>query len=548
MTKKDIIKSFFSQHKILVISNFILGFFEGILTIFIPIVLTHFFSFLFDINSYRVQYLLPIPEMIKNNFWNYVIFFFSIIFIRFLLGFSFRYYTGKIGELFAMQIKNKLFKHQIDTDISLYDKRGTGRFLLRYSGDLGSVQNYITKGIIRFFKDILVVGVAFIFLMQIHIYFGVLFLIIFLISFFILSFPAKKLYHISEKRRNIKSRVLSFVSERFISIKSIRSFNKEYTEVKKFNRQTEDIYEEGKKYFFWQSLIFSSVPFILYSTILGIIILIYFQNHNNELLKNGPVLFVAILIFISIIPVCRRLLNIHPTWKKGDISFKKLIRIFELPLQKSGRKKIKNIAHHLEIKNINLIHQKNISFSISEKGIYQIKIKNTEDGHQLLQFILGLQFPKQGNIFLDNISCNTIDGKSWRRQISIISNHWNLLGKTVFEAISYSRKKEKRIIAQKIVEQLQQNIAEEHQLNLNQRIGEFGNNISLEQQKTLQYARAFLTEKPFIFIESPFEYLSHNIKKNILDFLNEKQNEYSIILLDTDDFSELKIKKIFDFT
>ena len=68
---------------------------------------------------------------------------------------------GKLGEQLIFDLRNQLFEHQLKVNMEEYDKRGIGRYLLRYSGDLSSIHGYVTKGFIRFAADALMLVITF---------------------------------------------------------------------------------------------------------------------------------------------------------------------------------------------------------------------------------------------------------------------------------------------------------------------------------------------------------------------------------------------------
>ncbi len=545
ITKKSLIYDFFTQNRLLIFLTMLIGVLEGILTIFIPISVTHFLEFLSDYASYRVRYFLPIPEPIKTNFYAYVIFFLTIIIFRAVFSFLFRFQRAKIGELFSLSLKKKVFEHQIYTDYKKYEEKGVGKYLLRYSGDLGSIQNYLTVGIIRFSRDMLVLVLAFILMSFIHVYLGIIFIIAFIIAFVLLFFPAKKVYEISEKRRNYKASLLSFVSKKLIAIKTIRIFNREIPEINSYNSKAQKIYQEGIRYFKWYAAIMSAVPFVLYLIILIIFIFLYEYNEVNLMKIDSKTVVLVILLFISIIPICRRLLNIHPTWKKGNISFKKLIAIFSLPLQQSGEKSIKIKKGIVVFKDVKLFNNL-ISFEIKGNGFYHLKTNNNYSVKFLVQLFLGLQKIEKGTIEIDGKNQSSIDGKSWRRTMSLVSEDTYLLGKSVADAILYSKKSEKLQLANEYLNLLQKNIPKENIINLEDKIGENAIFLKPEQKKILHYLRAFLTQKRIILIEYPFDNIDTIIKNNIIQFLNIKRENHIIILISNKTINEIENIKVID--
>ena len=124
-----------------------------------------------------------------------------------------------------------------------------------------------------------------------------------------------------------------------------------------------------------------------------------------------------------------------------------------------------------------------------------------------------------------------LDLRSLRKRITFISDEFSLIGRSVFEVISYSRNKSKIPKAQKILDEFQQNIPPKIQLNLSDKVMEGGKNLSKSQIKMLQYIRAVLSEKPIMIIDEPVRNLEKNTRINILNWLNTQTKSKTIILL-----------------
>ena len=142
-----------------------------------------------------------------------------------------------------------------------------------------------------------------------------------------------------------------------------------------------------------------------------------------------------------------------------------------------------------------------------------------------------MYLPNKGEIFYDNQPISQLDIKSLRKKVTFVSDEFSLIGKTVFEVISYSRSKEKRVKAQQIIDFFQNNIPSSMKLSLDDKVKERGLNLSKSQKKMLLYARVALSNKPIVVIEEPIRNLEKNTKKNILTWLSEVKNKKTIVFL-----------------
>ncbi len=537
--KWELIKWFLSKHKILFVFTIAYGILANLFVILIPVSLGKFFDFLFGYQSHRAAYLDKLPFSFWDTMPHYLWFLTALIVLRFIFQFLQRYYTAVLGEKFVKELREKLFVQQLKIHTEVYDDRGTGRYLLRHSGDLKSIQNYLTRGIIRFATDVILLLMAILFLLSIN---TTVFLVItlgFVFTVIVVYFLNKTLFKTSVKRRNTRSGLLSFVSRQLQTTKAIKAFNKEATEIGKYNKRSLKLYQSSVAFQKIYNLIYTLIPALLYGVLVVVLFYIYEIKLQEKTLFNAGEMLGFILLFITILPIFRRVIRVATVWELGNISFGKLINVFHLPTEIPIQSKKPFIFKKGELvfKNVSFSYKdeqhlfKNLNFKVKPNFINQIKLSNGQGKTTLVKLLAGLYLPNKGEIFYDNQPISQLDIKSLRKKVTFVSDEFSLIGKTVFEVISYSRSKEKRVKAQQIIDYFQNNIPSSMKLSLDDKVKERGLNLSKSQKKMLLYARAALSNKPIIVIEEPIRNLEKNTKKNILTWLSEVKNKKTIVFL-----------------
>jgi len=537
--KWQYIYQFFGENFVRLGLTIFCGIIANATIILIPISLGKYFDLFFGFQSHRAFFL----DLLPFNFWNsipqYLYFLGGVIILSAIFQFLQRYQTGILGEFFVKDLREKLFNQQLQISTSVYEDRGTGRYLLRHSGDLKSIQNYLTKGIIRFITDSLLILFALIILLWLN---KIIFLIIlsgFVLTAITVYFLNQILFNVSEKRRNTRSGILSFVSRQLRANKSIKAFNKVPTEMGKYTKRSEDLYSDGKSFQAIYNLIFSSTPALLYLTLLAVLHFIYVAKEQVSDSINTAELLGFIFLFITILPIFRRLIRVMTVWELGNISFEKLKHVFDLSIEKRANKG-KLYAYkkgHIEFRKVRFAYDgnydvfKNLNIEILPLTNNQIKIGNGEGKSTFIKLMAGLYYPNSGNILYDGQLIKKINLSSLRRKITFISDEFPLLGRSVFEVISYSRKEEKKENAQLILDLFQQNIPNHLKLELSDKIAEGCENLAKSQIKMLQYIRAALSDKPIIIIDEPIRNLEKQTKKNVLNWLNMQTHNKTVVLL-----------------
>ena len=551
--KWNIIVAFCGSNRSRLVAAIITGIITNALTILIPISLGKYFDLLFGFSSHRAAFL----DLLPFSFWHDITEFLSVLLILVLLRFVFRYLqlyqTSILGELFVKDLRVKLFRQQIIIHTEVYSDRGTGRYLLRHSGDLKSIQNYFTKGFILFSIDIALLLITFLALYYLN---SVVFLICvggFLATTLLIFILNKALYLVSVERRNVRSGLLAFVSRQLQAAKTIKVFNKAPTEIKKYDKRSARLLELGIRFQRLNNLIKAIIPSMFYLILVLILFFVYqAKQHAWSSFEPGNMLAV-VLLFITVMPIFRRVIRVSTIWELGNISFDKLIQLFSLAEEKTTPK-LKNyqfeqgaiqfaklsFSYHDDFK---LFQQ--LSFQILPNSFNHIRLGHGQGQSTMIKLLSGLYTPQEGKIEFDGQDIRGLKLKSLRRKITFVSDEFPLLGRTVFEAVSYSRSKEKIPLAQAVLDSFQQNVPKALQLKLTDKVMEGGENLSKSQIKMLYYLRAALSGKPIVVIEEPLVGLETNSRNNILNWMRSLAGKKTFIFLCQDwTESSLKIKHV----
>ncbi|RLD30726.1 MAG: hypothetical protein DRI70_00290, partial [Bacteroidetes bacterium] len=283
--KWAIIKSFGRDHKFVFMFTIINGMIANVLVVLIPVSLGKYFDFLFGFQSHRAAFLDLLPFSFWSTIQQYLLFLLVLILLKMIFQYFQRFQMAFLGEKFIKELREQLFQQQLKIQAVVYDDFGTGRYLLRHSGDLKSIQNYFTRGIIRFSTDIFLLLVAFGFLLWLN---KIIFFIIvggFILTVLCIFFLNKILFKISVNQRNTRSGLLSFVNRQLQATKTIKVFNKDVTEIGKYDKRSSRLFDVSVRFQNIYNLIYVSVPTFLY--VILVIVLYYIYN----LKQQGSILF-----------------------------------------------------------------------------------------------------------------------------------------------------------------------------------------------------------------------------------------------------------------
>ncbi|GAA4271573.1 ABC transporter ATP-binding protein [Aquimarina gracilis] len=552
INKWNIITRFAIKNASLITITFLTGLFYNVLTILIPISIGKFYELSFDFSSHRLAAFKFIPYMDAKDFKSFILFFTILVLLRLFFEYLNRYGIGLTGERFSKSLRERLFNNQLQIHMGIYDSKGIGKYLLRYSGDLKSIQNYMKNGLIRFIQDIVLLCIVIIAIGYFDPLLALLITGCLLASSVLLWILNKALYKASLERRNSRSGMLSFVNTRLRGIITLKAFNKYQPETKRYKKRSDNLYDIGKRYTQIVSLLQAMIPAITYG-MLGVIMFYVFSSTQKATNTLGvSSLLVLILLIISILPVLRRSLRVSIVWKLGSISFIKLIDILTLPKENElSFKQLSFKDEEIIFKDVDFEYPntskpvfKDLGLSISPKSTTLFQGKSGAGKSTFVRLLLKLMSPTNGHISFGNHCCSELSEKTIRKNVAIVSKDFPLYGKDVYEALVYNRKESNKEKAKFLLEHLQQFEDEKNQLQLDSKIGDLGNNLTSGQQKILMYCRALLTKKPILILEEPLKELNTQTQKLLLQMLKSIQDQKTLILLDDHKVKGFDIDKV----
>ncbi len=504
-------------------------------TILIPISLGLLIELSFSHNSFRTQIFRFLPDHWLSTSQKVFFFFLILLCLKFVFEWYSKYLRDSIGVEISKSLQQTLFTKQLQIPPNHYHDKGTGKYLLRWSGDLTSIQNWISKGILQFVSDSILFLVCMVLLIYWFEEIAWQIVISWVVSFTILLIHGKYLSKRSNHKRNKRSLLLSHVHQRLQGIEMIQVFNRQIPEYKRFEKKLVQSVDTQKKYLAIRSYIFAIAPFLFFMW-LG-----YILYQASELSPEKKSMFVpAVLVLLSLSSVFRRMFRAIIHWKNGNISLRKLEKIMKKGENtdnqkaryryKKGYLVVEKLTH--QYPNGRVVLQ-NACVRIEGPGLYCIPLEPGKGKSTLIRLLTGGLPVSNQTIYWDKQDMCKLNIKSLRRKIVVVSSIYPLIGDNVFEAISYSRNKDNIPHAKKILNEFQKNLPREERLTLESKIGEMGIMLSDYQKALLKFCRAFLTEKPIIIIEKPWENLNEDVINIIIQKLSVLKNTSTIIILDT---------------
>ena len=543
ITIKSLIIKFLKEEYFIVSGAFCFGLLDIFSIILIPIFIGKYYQLAMNTHSARGKIFTSLFGEV-NDIYTFLFLFISLLTTKLIFSYFKSLLIGIVSERFSKSLRESLFESQLFTEIKVFEQKKTGNYLLRYSGDLGAITKYLTKGIIGFINDLIFLILTLLFFLSINVQLTLIIVVSFIVLFGVFFLLNQFLKKITAQQRDLKSQNLGFVSARLNALSTIKSLNRETVEVNKYLKKSDKLYNASVSYHKLHSLIDNLSPFFLYLMLIAVLETAYFINHSENSTIDGAQILIFIMMTINIIPVFKRIIKVHLIWQSGDISFQKMLALLNISIEKNKEVINSNIKYPtILFENVTYFKDdksvlfNNLSFEISKAGIYRINGEQGSGKSTLFKILLGLYKIDLGKIEIGSININEINPSVLRKHITISSDELSLLGDTLFEVVSYSRKEEKRTEVEKILYEL--GYFTEERNNLDAKIIDGGKNISMSEKKILSLARAFLTNKKLILLDNPFSGLDLQSKKKVIEKIRSEKEKKIILIVSNESIENL---------
>lgn len=471
----------------------------------------------------------------------------ALIIVKIISTFSQNYVLGLIGEKFSKCIRELMFNSQMHQSMEAFNHKATGKYLMRYSGDLLAIQQLMNKGILMFLSDIIFLLVASFVLAFLNPILFFCLLIVTLISGVLLIALNKKLRRSIVDRRNYRSIMLGWVASRLFTFTTIKSFNREVKEIQSFRNRSEEVFELGKKVVLYSSFVKTLYQFLFMALILTLLFLsLQFFDLRNPI--NQAKFFTFLLIVLYTRGSISRISKVTILWQVGTVSLDKLLSICNLdseqrfPINASMKIKGEISFNSLIIKDYKgkFVSLNNVEFP--PKSITQI-VYSPVAIPMVFDLIQKKKQPDKGYLLFDQISQDEYNAFEIRKNTTVISLEVPLIGSTLFKAVSYRRSEKNREKLRQLMKELNFNLTQSLEDTLNFKIGDFGSNLPLNDRIMLLFIRAFMTQKKILLIDDVLHYLSQEHQESIVDKLNALSLNKTIIIFSKNSIPSLHVTK-----
>ncbi|HJQ97840.1 MAG TPA: ABC transporter ATP-binding protein [Candidatus Polarisedimenticolaceae bacterium] len=440
-----------------------------------------------------------------------------------------RIMTERVGQRVVYEMRKDLFRHLQGLNLLFFRESSTGRIMLRFVGDIQSVLDLITDGVMRVLMDSATVVAILVCLVAMNPHMTLITLCF--VPVYVWPFVrwGERIRDASHRARDSRAHLSGNLQEKIAGIGVVKAFSQEGREQTVFEDLSADVRDNAVDRAHWsgklngaaQAAIALCAAFILWQGAL------YTMEPG---MTRGQLMAFYMLAALLFAPL-RRLARVSETYQNAMVS---LERIHEF-LDSTARGQERDGARPLLIGGATVTFERvtfcypegnpvlqDLSLRVPAGTVVALVGPNGAGKTTLVSLIPRFFELNDGKILIDGQDIRDVTLASLRERIAIVSQDTLLFSGTIGENIAYGRPdatEAEIVAAARVAKAL--GFIEEHRRGLNRRVGERGAKLSGGQRQRIAIARAVLRDPAILILDEATSSVDSGSEAEIRDALNQ---------------------------
>ncbi|MGB9682089.1 MAG: ABC transporter ATP-binding protein [bacterium] len=419
------------------------------------------------------------------------------------------YYMTKMGETIVLNLRNDLFSHLQELDLSFHNKEKVGRMISRLTSDIDAILDLISSGITTIIGDSLaLVGIIVLLLTMNPMLTGLTFLL--LPFLFVLSFEfRRRMRDIYRMVRISISIVTGYFAESMAGIKVTKVFARFMENARQFYRLTQNSLEAVMKSVHLSGIYFPLVEVISAGGTASIL------WYGGTKVIQGVITIGTLVAFINYLgrffgPI-QDLTNIYNVLQSAMAGAERIFGIMDIePRVKDvpGAIELDYVEGRIDFDNVTFGYEpdrvilKDFNLHISPSEKIGVAGPTGAGKTSITNLLLRFYEPQSGKILIDGINIHNISNKSLRRLIAVVPQEPFIFSGTILENLRFGRLNASMKEIEDACEAACLNYLLSRLLRgLHTELGERGAGISVGEKQLLSIARAILADPRILVLD-----------------------------------------------
>lgn len=432
-----------------------------------------------------------------------------------------------VGQRVMRDIRQRLYEKFQSLDLDYFSRKRSGELASRITNDVGMVENAVSYG----FTDLIYQTLQIILFAAIvvFIYWRLAFIAILMVPFICVPIVlvGRKLRKISRSTQEKMADINSLLYETISGVRIVRAFGAEAYEAAKFKKQLEDYYLLNMKSI---KKTLALGPFTEFAGVLGGVgILLYVGRQVIDGALSFGVFGLFLGSVLMMIRPFKKLSSVNAIMQKAFAASGRIYEVFDSRpkiVEEADAWELGGIKDGVEIKDVWFKYEeaevlKGVSVRCRRGEIIAIVGPSGGGKSTLMDLIPRFYDPQKGEILIDGRDIRTLNVRSLRRHIGMVTQETILFNDSVRDNIAYGKRD---ALPEEIVEAAKKALAHDFILNLPKGydtfIGDRGVKLSGGERQRLAIARAILKNPPVLILDEATSQLDSRSERLVQEALN----------------------------
>jgi ATP-binding cassette, subfamily B, bacterial len=423
--------------------------------------------------------------------------------------------------------------------LAFHDQERTGDLISRVTGDIDSIQSFITQGLLGVLINVItLVGMVAV-MFYINWRFTLIALSVAPVLFAIVYTYTRKIKKASREVRKKEGEITSLVEEVLSSIRVVKAFAREDYEVKRLEEEGLEGVEIALRA---RNLKSKLTPMVDVIVAVGTCLVLWF---GARLVLSGSLSAGSLVVFIlylgKMYKPMQELSKITDTYSKAAVGYERIQEVLQVDKEvKDMRRAIRapKFRGKIEFDNVSFSYVedtpilKDVSFTIEAKQLVALVGPTGAGKTSIISLVARFYDPTAGVIKIDGTDIRRFQQKSLRQQISFVLQETLLFHAPVWKNIAYGKPEASRA---EIVRAAEFANASEFIDPLPEGydtvLGERGMTLSGGQRQRIAIARAIIRDTPLLILDEPTSGLDAASEKLVFEALDRLMQDKTTIVI-----------------
>ena len=425
-----------------------------------------------------------------------------------------RYKAEQMAQSYIFRLRQMVFCKAQQLPVEDLKVAGKGGTLLRLTGDMSAIRNWIVQGL----APLVVIGlwstVALVALYQMN---TLLFLavsvplLLALLGNYLLG---QRLFRTSERLRRRRGLMIRNVNEKLRHLHLVRAFNQTGKEARLFNKQAKKLQRSQLRRSHVSAVMRGMNEALLLLAVLSLVSSALWLNRQGQL--SGEYMAVLMTAALYLLGQLRRLTRLYEFWTLNRVAVKKLSQFIARQSLQQGRRKTLRSPFQLELRRVRCKGRlRSQSYSIHENSRILLSGPSGSGKSTLLAVLSGQTPIDGGRILLGGRKISAYHSSVVSRQICLVSGCLPLLRGTLEDNLFYGARHQSESYISAVLELCHLSDQQELPKGLNTRITEDGLNLSASLRYRVMLARALLRQPALLLLDEDSALQSRDVQQII---------------------------------